>query len=351
MKNTILVRLNIPIPSQPIVPVSAMIFSRWLPIKDEEAFIVKEDNTELKLWFDISSTYWASQIEEKDLPKHVNVTAHRIFADIRLTDISDDLLRFILAGNSNGGSESDIKLSSEYKQLGETVLTITFKYLNRLVSYVRNEKGQYWLEQYGLNLDVMSSINVELKAQARIEKEGTDWFRWNPPAIDCITIELQDDARYVKQDEWREIIRFVGSQARPALVRELLSNADNLAGNGHRRSAIIEAVTALEVAVSEFSKSAKFDEILEAKSAARIDTNAFASQVNHMGFSGTLRYLLPVLFREEVLPTSLLSTCYEAIAIRGNVVHEGQRDVKEGKLWTLLKAIRQTCDILKKYSN
>lgn len=75
------IHLEIPIPTEPLIGASALTFARWLPIGDSQAIDVERDSIALKLWFDITSTWWASQHKEEDLPRMINVPANRVFAD------------------------------------------------------------------------------------------------------------------------------------------------------------------------------------------------------------------------------------------------------------------------------
>jgi hypothetical protein len=70
-------------------------------------------------------------------------------------------------------------------------------------------------------------------------------------------------------------------------------------------------------------------------------------QVEHMGLSGTIRYLLPLLLPDDELPANVLQGCRDAIDARQNVVHNGQRDVKnvEG----LISSIETCCETLSSF--
>ena len=50
----------------------------------------------------------------------------------------------------------------------------------------------------------------------------------------------------------RYLAAFVIGNRRSPLVFELLARAEQLSGNGYTRAALTEAVTALEVAISDF---------------------------------------------------------------------------------------------------
>lgn len=75
---------------------------------------------------------------------------------------------------------------------------------------------------------------------------------------------------------------------------------------------------------------------------------SLAKQVEHIGLTGTINYLFPVIFTEEQVSTELLQGCREAIEQRGNVVHGGQREVNDERLLYFLASIRKICVLLEK---
>ena len=132
------------------------------------------------------------------------------------------------------------------------------------------------------------------------------------------------------------------SRSRPNLVRQLLAGAEAFADQGHGRAAITEAVTALELAINNFAGDSGNDEFgLELRD--RMDVTSFRKQVEHMGLTGSVRYLLPVVLPEEKVPTELLRKVQRAVDIRGDVVHGGQKEVNRDELETALASIRELC--------
>jgi hypothetical protein len=186
--------------------------------------------------------------------------------------------------------------------------------------------------------------------QAQVQAENREWIPWYPSSILEIHFQPLDTSRYIARHDWPEAVNFITDVSRPNLVLELLSNSEALASSGYRRSAIIEAITALEVAVTRFADAPEIDSFLETSISSRVDVSALGNQVEHLGLSGTMRYLLPLLFSDSLLPTSLVSQCQQAIRIRGNVVHQGQRDIDPEILMPMLKSIRDTCNILASFT-
>lgn len=110
-------------------------------------------------------------------------------------------------------------------------------------------------------------------------------------------------------------------------------------------------MTALEVAVANFSKSPKMEGLKISEQEYRIDTQNIGNQVEHLGFSGSLRYLIPMLFTHDELGDEVLKKCYQAIDLRNNVVHKGQRDIERNLLNEIISAVHHCCKVLDNYTN
>jgi hypothetical protein len=341
----LLVHLKIPIPTEPLVGAPALTFASWLPIGDSQSVNVEQDRIALKLWFDITTTWWASQPKEEDLPHMVYVLAHRVFADAAVCDVPDDLLQYMAQRDfTRAPTPEEQPLQQRYDEVAERLLTLVLQTLNRLLSYVRSRKGQYWLSEYPIDSGRMSSYYVHFKAQAR--SGHGPWFRFGPSGVNPRHIELVPEERYVSRDEWDEIRSFVRGVARTPLARTLLAGAESLAASGQSRSALTEAVTALEIALYAFARHPNAEQAFGPLLAQRISVPSLRHQVEHMGLTGSISYLLPAILPESVLPQQVIQGCQVAIAQRQSVLHQGQRDVQTETLWTSLAAIRRMCDLL-----
>lgn len=204
----LLVHLEIPIPTEPLVGAPALTFAHWLPIGDSQAINIERDSIALKLWFDITTTWWASQPKEADLPHMVNVLAHRVFADAVVCDVPDDLLQYMAQRDfTRAPAPEEQPLEQGYDEVAERLLVLVLQTLNRLLSYVRSRKDQYWLSEYPIDSGRMSSYYAHFKAQAR--SGNGPWFRFGPSNILSKTLELVEEERYIRCDEWDEIRTFV----------------------------------------------------------------------------------------------------------------------------------------------
>jgi hypothetical protein len=236
--------------------------------------------------------------------------------------------------------------AQRYETHGKEVLDLLFHYLNRFVDFLRAEKGQFWVAPYR---DAFGISSTASKFNAKACIDGGAWFRWQPSQTTQLELMVPGETeipRYVTAGDWLSAQRFLESDSRPNLARQLLAGAELLAAVGHGRAALTEATTALEVALFTFAKSKKAHEVLPPELCGRMGVESLEKLIEHMGLTATVDYLLPIMFTEKQMPTGLLKTCRAAISQRQNVVHQGQRRVEELSLKRFLAALRSLCDIL-----
>ncbi len=113
---------------------------------------------------------------------------------------------------------------------------------------------------------------------------------------------------------------------------------------------MIEAVSALEVAILEFSKNPNYLRFMDSETIERIAQKSLASQVQNLGLRGTIRFLFPIIFKSDIMPGNVLIDCQRAVDIRNNVVHNGQRRVDSNEIWRILRSIKRMCLLLEDYA-
>jgi hypothetical protein len=344
--HTLVVDLKIPIETEPLIGAPAFTFTHWLPVGKGRGIKVVDDQLEILFWFDLKSAWWASQPSEEELKNHVNVLAHYVLAEVTVQNVDQHLANYMKSRDFRKlPGSADAVVQSEYAKLGRRILEILLNRVNRLITFARVVKGQYWLLDYSVDLNRIHGYFQSFEARGCID--GGKQFRFQPGTGDCISISMSPEDKYIRENEWNEVEKFVQGRSRPPMVLELLAGAQQLAGNGYVRSALTEAVTALEVAVSDFARSASCKEALASKVGPRMGVDRLQKQVEHMGLSGTIRYLLPLLLPDDELPANVLQGCRDAIDACQNVVHNGQRDVKnvEG----LISSIETCCETLRSF--
>lgn len=99
MSKDLLVRMEIPISPRGdddfLGP--TITFNQWLPLDKDDFITIREENMLLTLWFTMDSWLTVGDRTEEDLPKQVNVNVHKIFADMQIEGVLDELADFKLA--------------------------------------------------------------------------------------------------------------------------------------------------------------------------------------------------------------------------------------------------------------
>ena len=93
--STLTIELKVPIKTEPLVGAPALTFSHWLPMGKQNGIALSEGDISLTLWFDLETTWWASQPKEEDLKNHVNVLARYVNAEIVLSSIDGELADYM----------------------------------------------------------------------------------------------------------------------------------------------------------------------------------------------------------------------------------------------------------------
>ncbi len=240
----VLVRMVVPIGHswQP----NEIVFHRWLPLGDEHRIAIERDDVLVQVWFDRSHCRLSDE-QLQDIERYVNPSLERVSVDVLVRGVDNELADFIYEdkdratqGDPESPDERYRRLRQAYLELGKRVLTAVVEACNRLIAYCKYEKGQYWLEQRKIEFNRMRSDFTEFRAEVRCG--NGEWVKWLPAVGVMLTLSPMDEARHIGQADWPHLSEFVRGSRRPALIRELLSNADLLATQGFRRTAIIEAV-------------------------------------------------------------------------------------------------------------
>jgi hypothetical protein len=229
--------------------------------------------------------------------------------------------------------------SKEYYRIGKTAYQVIISGLNRLIGYIRSEKGQYWLEDYP---DLDNNCYSEfINNKVRIRFDGGEWIELRSErVVNFSVVAYTDKKNLIAKEDWLAVQDYLQSGRRVSLVGHLLSIAEKLSSEGYRRTALIEAVSALEVALHQFAKEAADKKPAQCRDVKTGFSN-IKKHIEYICFTCSFNYLLPLILKEGAMEA--LKQCQEAIEERGNVVHNGQRDGSPEKLKGYLRGVRSLC--------
>jgi hypothetical protein len=315
------------------------IYTKWMPLDESDTIVVAEGGLSLAMIHKLESAWWAAQSTRDDIECTYNNSAHRLFVEVR-TEVSTALAAFILAKQRSDGA-----LQDEYLALGRRMQALIVKQLNRLAEYLGAMKGQYWIDRFEPNDLNPSQFFIAREARAIIEGQTV---HFDPQIRTIITASLPRQSAMIAKDDWPAIRDFVAGDRSTPLVHSLLSSANRLASQGLRRNALVDGVTALEVALNDFARRA--DTARLSRFQPGLEPKSLPALIDKVGLRGAFGVAIPLLFTVEEFPVELLEDCRAAIERRNHIVHQGARDVGEPQLNKLLAAIGKACEKLASFT-
>jgi hypothetical protein len=145
-------------------------FYQWLPIGSQQGIHYVQSGYTLLLWFDATCTVWAGDRTEEEITRTVNVSAYRVYADITVDNLQEDLLEYMRSRDfTRQPTPNEEELTQRYENHGREVFSIVRDGLNHLLTFARTEKGQYWLTPYKID---PKSTDKAAKNAVSINKHG-----------------------------------------------------------------------------------------------------------------------------------------------------------------------------------
>lgn len=321
------------------------------PPDSKNALTVTREGTTIQLWFDEDCAAQYRVFQAHPQLRYAEQSVDKVRVLILVNSVEDDLRQFIAEGRRCPHHDADIaewpvaerNIEARYEALAASIFESCVQILTRLVEYCRTEKGQHWLRRLEYDPKNVSAFFSMCKAQVSVR--GNEWRKWDPPPhVVWVTTPIGDHSRFLTTEDWRQAGEYVRAQSRLNIVRELLVRAEELATEGYRRSALIEAIAALDIALARFMERPTLIERMP--SGRRTGLSQPGRLFEKLGLRGTIDFFLPLLLPECSFSESLRKQLQAAVDTRGSIVHKGQRDISEEKLRDYLLAIRTVCNVL-----
>ncbi len=315
-----------------------IIFHKWIP-EDAQSIKFSENEVDVQFSFGIESVASSLARDRDAIGRLVNVGSYKVFVQAN-SNVSDTLAEYI-KGDQKMPHPPEI--GAEYETVARKIYGSVVSRLNRLIEYAYAVKGQYWLRPLKFDVANHSSFFQQTGANAFIGLNGPHRFR--PNNMVFLAGEVQNVASFISEAEWPEVSKYVCEDSRPPIVNSLLSKSRELASEKHNRTALIEAVCALELRLYEFGQRYPH-KALPPDLVNRVESNSVQGLIDAAGLRGSFALVIPLLVDDSTLPDETLALCRQAIEMRNNVVHHGQRNVDSLKLKKFQKAIEECCATL-----
>lgn len=319
------------------------VFSGWLPDGDGDALTLElnEQDAVVALWFrrygevDGSFVKYDAEKDEVDpevMETQLGLDAGPLWGEVRLEELDRATFRAV---------EENRRGTPEYESLGKRVLKrIIEPEVDRFLAVLRKNFGQYWLR----GLDRWDSRERSLGHACHLmnmrwsSDGGESWnpFRPNEPETtpDVFQATLSYEIRELTEEDWRALEIIWRSGYEPSFGAEVLMRAHEHLREEDLKFALVEGVTALEIAVEEFA-----DRNLAATEAVAENVDSF---VGTQALSLKIKLTVLATAAELVDPKSL-EDVYAAIDLRNDVVHEGAEVGRSDAdlIWSLLETVAE----------
>jgi hypothetical protein len=245
------------------------------------------------------------------------------------------------------GQMSESKTEREF--LNE-ICELAVEYINRLLSFFRNEMGQYWINLLHIHKGGLSWFLTESGAKW-VDESGT-----TKVTIGGITVPPgfeQADFFYrhvreseIDEQEWKKIRDFIKRGESSDLAKRLIVNAEQHFADGDLRMATVEAIAAFEVGLPSFvqerleSKHIAFRKYISNRELYAYDyvvlllpltlqAGELDDWMMHHGRSRHPELFIHVHHSRKSADEAILDTCKKLNAVRNNIVHGGKKKVKK----------------------
>jgi hypothetical protein len=314
------------------------LFHRWLPSGQEDTIVLDtgDPNTKLKIWFErrgfinrgfIEFDYKRREVDPLIIPKQAILDAGPLYGLLEVYGLSKDVLEPLK--NNKKGDENYIRLGKR------VALKLIYPPVCRFIDILRTNYGQYWIPELrkwdARNESLGNYCHTELNLYWSLD-DGTTWADFIP---DELTLTFDSGIRrdfhdYLTENDWFEMKKTVQEKYEPELAAFLLSRTHQFFRQGNFKYALIEGVSALEIAINEFIRQKSKD----ISQSLRDKISAF------QGMKLPIKVATIVTFF-DLTHTQNLEKTVAAIDMRNDIVHEGKEppdnDDTEEKIKGLMK--------------
>jgi hypothetical protein len=288
-------------------------FHRWLPNGEADAVRFDVEGAKVSVWFErrgstaagwfVYSEYSQTELDVDIISRQGWLHAGHLLGTLRLS-VAEHELQAI---------ERSQLGEAEYVSTGKRLVNILDGAIASFVELLRVKFGQFWLPSHERWDSRGSSLGLHcdrLQMRWRLVGQG-EWRRFKPnESSQSVSFRQKDHDDCITESDWRELQNGQLPQVLP-LGAHLLARGNELWNLGHRRQAIIESCTALELAIHDRLSKLPVAKASESY-AASISAQTSVSQQAWM--LGSLTGFDP----------ATLDMGLQAINLRNAIVHEGK---------------------------
>lgn len=302
------------------------LFHRWLPDGEKDALVLNvgtEKNVVLKVWFErrgflersfIQYDVTRKEVDPDVIPTQAALTAGSLFGSLEIQGLTEEEVTPI--------RENKIG-DTNYMAVGDRVVNkLIYPSVNRFITTLRGKYGQYWIRElpkWDSRNDTLGGYCHFIRLKWSLD-QGVTWSDFHPDEPIAYTTAISGTPesfhKYLTQDDWKDLAQISSQKYELPLATTFLARANQLLDEEDYKYALIEGITALELAVSETIKPKLQADDNLVKSIQRFWTLPISTQVIIVAtLSGRIS--------QENLSHSL-QAIEISNSIRNEAVHEGK---------------------------
>ena len=240
------------------------LFHRWLPDGESDSISLLQSpgGTELRVWFDRCGYVDDKRIqfdpERREIDPEVMacqglLDAGPLNAELRYVGVSDEEIAALRRADFSAGRTDPEPL---YEALGKRVSKLIGPPIHKFTQLLAINYGQYWLQPW---LPYDSTQHATLGSYFSLcgaqwkSNTGEKWIPFRPSRLEThFSAEIPSRFdEYLNKKDWRQLAQLAHSKEEPQLAVQCIALVNELVGQDRLRHALIECVTAFEVAFAE----------------------------------------------------------------------------------------------------
>jgi hypothetical protein len=304
------------------------LFHRWLPNGQEDAIVLDagDPNAELKVWFErrgyvdsglIKFSYERREVDPEIVSKQAILDAGPLMGLLELRGLPQEQLVAI---------QEDKIGDDHYRAIGKKVANrLLYPPVARFLNILRVNYGEYWIRELEKWDSREESLGSYCSTTLSLKWSLDGGEHWAPFCPDKPVVQLRGRMRrtypgYLTEEDWQELAQTAQQEYEPSTAAYILARTHQLLDQDNLKHALIEGVSALELALSEFIRRKLHDSDLLVESIKAFWNSPLHSRVVS---------LAPIL---DTLSLQDIEHTVKAIKMRNEVVHEGWSPTDDAKV-------------------
>jgi len=301
------------------------LFHKWLPDNENDAIELQafKESIKINVWFerrgfmrDKKIIYDVSkkEVDPTKISKQYLLSGGYLFGSFVMNDISREEVNSIT---------QDLKGNMLYENLGKRIAKMLAPPIINFLDILRINYGQYWLKPFYIWDSRKQSIGSYCRRiflRWKINRDD-EWHDFIPNRLeDSHTIEMWGDEEYLSylsEEDWENIRGLMQTDFTPDLALKILNRAHEEWDNENYSRAIVDAITALEIAMSNKFKKINID-------------NEFQTQINKLNDKLDLDSKIFAIFYDLITKEKILDAI-ECKNLRNRIIHDGVKADKSDK--------------------